>query len=159
LPVRVTREGALRGVVEALRAHRGDVGQPGVHLVGHRECGEELGARGVDALRGRENRTQVVGGMVGLSLGQVRIHEVEVAAQRTVEERCAFGARPAAADERRRRRAAEILEQAPDRDDRLRIERTDRDAESVEHADLELFERLGAQLLPARLRDETGEIL
>jgi len=97
--------------------------------------------------------------VVRFALGEVGVHEVEVAAERAVEECGPLGARAATADEGGTRRAAEVFDEAADRDDRLRVERTDRDAEGVEHADLELFEGRRAEFIERRASDEIGEIL
>jgi hypothetical protein len=150
---------ALHRVVEALRAHRGDVGEAGVHLVGDREGGDELLAARVDRFGGREGRAEVVARVVRLALGEVRVHEVEVAAEAAVVERGAFGGGLAAADEGGGGRAAEVVDEFADRDHRVGVERADGDAEGVENADLQLLDRFWADVVERCAVDEFGETL
>src|SRR5690606_2163984 len=151
--------GALGGVVEALRAHRCDVGEAGVHLVGDGQGGEELRAGGVGRLGGGEHRAEVVGGVVGLAFGQVGVHEVEVAAERAVDEGGAVGGGAAAADQGGRGCAAQVADEAADGGHRGGVQRADRDAEGVQDPDGELFAGFGAHLRVVGPDDEFGEPL
>ena len=129
-------ESTLGCVIESLSAHRRNIGETGVNLVGDGERGQELCAARVDALGCGEHRTEVVGGVVGFTLREVRIHEIEVAAERAVKERCTVWAGFTAADQGCFRASPEVVEQAADRDNRLRIERADCNTEGVKHSDL-----------------------
>src|ERR671924_1608991 len=92
--------------------------------------------------------------MVGLAFGQIAVHEVEIAAERSVEEGRPVRRRLAAADERRQGSASEFAYQPADGGDRLSIERADGDTNRVEHADLELPESLVAQIPKPSALDE-----
>src|SRR5699024_1836651 len=102
---------------------------------------------------------EVVRGVVGLPLGEVGVHEVQIAGQAAVEERRAFGGGLPAADQRGLRRSAQVLQQTADRDHRLCVERADRYPQSVQHADLELVQCLAAELIDAGLRDEVCQLV
>src|SRR5699024_7473803 len=106
---------------------------------------------------GGEHRTEVVRGVVGLTLGQVGVHEVQVAGQSGVEEGRALGGGLPAADEGGLRCSAEVLQQAADGDHRLCVERADRYTQGVQHPDLELVQRFAAELIDAGFRDEVGQ--
>ena len=151
--------GALGRVVEALRAYGCFVGEPALHLVGDRERGQQLAAGGVRVLGGRQHRREVVARVAGLAGREVGVVEVEVADERPVVEGGSVGCRRAAADQRAERIAAEVLELRPDRGDGRGVERAERAAERVEHADLELAARRLGEVVPRACDDEAREPL
>ena len=130
-----------------------------MHLVCDGDGGEEVGAARVGALGGSEDRADVVGGMVRLAPGEVAVHEVEVAAQCDVVERGAVRGGAPATDESRCPVATERLCEFADRRKRRGIERGDGDADGVEYANHELFDRGGAQLGERRTMDERGQVV
>ena len=95
------RVGALRGVIEALGAHRRHLGQAVLDLVGDRQRGQQRATVGVRVLGRGEHRREVVARMAGLAGRQVGVVEVQVAHQRAVVERRAIGRALARADQRR----------------------------------------------------------
>lgn len=97
--------------------------------------------------------------MARLALGQVGVHEVQVAGQGGVDEGGAIRRGAAPADERRGGGAAEVVHKSADGTDRWGVEGADRDSEGVEDADLELLDRFRAEVRVLGPRDEVGEAL
>ena len=149
--------GALGRVVEPLRPHRRLVGEPALHLVGDRECGQQFPAGGVRVLGRREHGREIVARMAGLAGGEVGVVEVEVADERPVVERGTVGGRPAAADQGAERAAAEVVELGADRLDRRRLERAKGAAEGIEDTDLQLFASGAREVVPGAGCDEARQ--
>lgn len=89
--------------------------------------------------------------MIGLALGEVGVHKVQVAAQSRVEERRPVGRSCSATNKRGLQPpagigTAEVGDKFPDRTDRLGVERPDGHSESVKDPDLELAESVVAHL-------------
>src|SRR6185437_16205520 len=77
-------EGALRGMIEASRPHGGDLTKTALHLIGHRQSGQEISPAAIGVFSSGQYGTQVVTRMAGFALGQITIVEVEVAHQRAI---------------------------------------------------------------------------
>ena len=130
---------ALGGVVEALGAHRRQLGEAVLDLVGDRQRAQQRATVGVRVLGCGEYRSEVVARMAGLAGCQVGVVEVQVAHQRAVVERGTVGRGLASADQRAQRRPAELLHMRADHRDRLTVERPQRNAERVQHSQLQLL--------------------
>ena len=88
--------------------------------------------------------------MTRLPFGQITIHEVEVAAERAVEERRAVGCGHTATDKRGDGSALERSRELSDCPYGGGGQCADGDADGVEHSNLKLFQGLIAQILQAR---------
>ncbi len=83
--------------------------------------------------------------MVGLALGEVAVHEVEVPDKRAIMKSGPVGGRAAASDQGGERCAAELIGMLPHLLYGLGAESPDRHAKAVEHALLELLPRIARE--------------
>ena len=72
--------------------------------------------------------------MAGLTLGEVAVHEVEIADESAIVEGSSIGRCLAAADQSCEGLAAEIVEMGADIADRLAVQRTDGDTNAIKDA-------------------------
>ncbi len=92
------RDGPVSDVIDALLAETRGVAETALDLVGQHRGGDEIRPGGVDRVADGEDGREVVARM-GRLQRQVRIVEVEIADQETVDERRPFGTAAAAAEE------------------------------------------------------------
>src|SRR5699024_6302656 len=96
--------------------------------------------------------------MIGFAGGQIRIHEVEVPTKRRVVESSSVRYAGASAAQGGVVIAPEPAGERADRHERFGVSCADGDAQRVEHADLELFERLSAERIESGAGDDTSKI-
>ena len=152
--------GALSGVVEALGAHRRDLGEAVLDLVGDRQRGQQRATVGVRVLGRGEHRSEVVARMAGLPGRQVGVVEVQVAHQRAVVERGTVRRALAPADQRAQRRTAELL--APGRGPSRPAHRSSAPSATPSESSTRSFScsRAGSEIvIPSRPADKLGEFL
>src|SRR5665213_1243467 len=97
--------------------------------------------------------------MTRLTRREVGVAEVQVANERTVVERDTIGRAPAAADQRRQRRATELLDLRSNHRYRSGVQRPERDPERIQHPQLELPARRLGDVLPPRVAHKPCEPL
>jgi hypothetical protein len=146
-------------VIGAVVPLGGLIQEPALNLVGDGERREEVPSTGALVLAGRQDRRQGVAGMAGLACSQIAVVEVQVPDRRPVVERHAVGRRASASDHGAQRPAPEVVHLPPDGPNGLGSECPEGAAQRIEHADLELLDRLGGEVLEGPPDDEAGEIL
>ena len=128
----------LGGVIKPLRTYWSDIGEPALHLVGHRQGSEQCLASPLGVLACGEHRSQVVAGVAGLLLGQVAVVVIQVAHQRGVIQRGPVRSGLPATDQRHQGVAPEVFELEAEYAERWTIDGPDRAAQGVEHVDFKL---------------------
>ena len=78
---------ALDGVVESSRPDGSNIGQPALDLIGDRQSGHQVPARGPDVFTCSQDRSKIVTGVTSFPFGQVTVIEIEVTYQCTVVKR------------------------------------------------------------------------
>src|SRR5713101_5441370 len=152
------RVGSLRGVIEALRSHRGNVREAALNLVGERQGRQEFPAALMSIFAGGKHRTEVVAGVTGLLWGDVAVVVVQVAYKRRVVESRAVGRAFSAADERGQGVAAEVFDLGAQHLDRRALKRSNSAAEGIQYANLELLARFLREVFEGHAHDKIRQL-
>ena len=110
-------------------------------------------------LGGSQHRGGVIGGMAHFALSSGVVHEVEIADEAAVVEAGTVGRGPPAADQRAKRRPAEIVDKGANSPDRAGSQRSDGASECIEQAALQAVTRLGRHGGAVHAMSEAGDTL